>query len=182
MDGTCMVVLPCTTSFRGASRRANYDVQMHIRESIITIAGMDSGSAPRGASLMCNCTSENDDRVCTTLPLSRPHPIAMKTIGNAMAKMHQRDGAGLDISGIEYRKIAAVFPRAPDRGEQPAVAFRGVGAAFDKDSFRNGVAGGQQVVAEPLAVAVDMHDAGQRAEHRQIRVGAGVPAVVRGET
>src|SRR4030081_721552 len=102
MDGRCMVVLPCTTSFRGASRRANYDVQMHIRESIITIAGMDSGSAPRHASLMCNCTSENDDRVCTTLPLSRPHPIAMNHIGTRMSKVPQRDEALLDISGIEY--------------------------------------------------------------------------------
>ena len=31
--------------------------------------------------------------------------------------------------------------------------------------------------AEPLAPAVDMHDAGQRAEHRQIGIGAGVPAM-----
>ena len=32
-------------------------------------------------------------------------------------------------------------------------------------------------MAETLALAVDMDDAGQRAEHRQIRVGAGVPAM-----
>src|SRR5712671_297186 len=80
-----------------------------------------------GFRVRCSASPRND-----SASSRRPHPIAMKTIGNAMAKMHQRDRAGLDISGIEYRKIAAVFPRAPDRGEQPAVAFRGVGAAFDK--------------------------------------------------
>ena len=32
-------------------------------------------------------------------------------------------------------------------------------------------------MAETLALAIDMDDAGQRAEHRQIGIGAGVPAM-----
>ena len=58
------------------------------------------------------------------------------------------------------------------------VAFRSILTAFDEDRLGNGVARGQQVIAKPLALAADMHDAGQRAEHRQIRIGAGVPAVI----
>ena len=60
----------------------------------------------------------------------RPHPIAMKSIRHAMAEMHQRDGAGFDIPGIEHRQIAAVFPRAPDRRYQPAVTLGSICAAL----------------------------------------------------
>ena len=46
-------------------------------ESITTIVSMDSGPAPRGASLMCNCTSKNDDpymvRAATKQPPSNCH-------------------------------------------------------------------------------------------------------------
>src|SRR6266536_2195647 len=88
--------------------------------------------------------------------LIRPDPIAVESIWHAMAEMHQRYWTRLDIFRIEHRKIAAVFARAPDRR--------------------------QQVLAEPFAAAVDMHDAGQRAERRQIGVGAGVPAVAAWQT
>ena len=37
-----------------------------------------------------------------------------------MAEMHQRHRAGFDIPGVEHRQIAAVFPGAPDRGQQAA--------------------------------------------------------------
>src|ERR1700749_1284219 len=93
--------------------------------------------------------------------LYRPHPIAMKAGGHPMAQLHQCDRAGVDISGIEYRKVAAVFTRAPDRGEQPAVALRGVMAAGDEYRFRDRIAGRQQIVAEPRPLAVDMHQAGK---------------------
>src|SRR6185503_6965968 len=99
-------------------------------------------------------------------------PIAVKTIRHAMAEMHPRDRAGFDVPSVEHREIAAVLLRAPDGREQPAVALARLAATFDKYRFRNGVAGRQQIVAEALALAVDMHDARERAEHRQIRVGA----------
>src|SRR5207248_1398991 len=40
--------------------------------------------------------------------LCRPHPIAVKTVGHAVAELHQRDGAGLDIGGVEHGEVAAV--------------------------------------------------------------------------
>ena len=55
--------------------------------------------------------------------LVRPDPVAVKTVGHAMAEMHQRDRTRLDIAGVEHSQIAAVLSRAPDRREQPAVAF-----------------------------------------------------------
>src|SRR5207247_4664145 len=109
--------------------------------------------------------------------LSRADPIAVEAVGHAMAEMHQRDGTGFDILRVEHGKIAAVLPRAPDRGKQPAIALGGVSAAFDKHRLGNSIAGGQEIMAKTLALAVDMDDAGQRAEHRQIRVSAGVPAM-----
>jgi hypothetical protein len=39
----------------------------------------------------------------------------MKTIGHAMAEMHQRHRTRFDVLRVEHRKIAAIFPRAPDR-------------------------------------------------------------------
>ena len=95
-----------------------------------------------------------------------------------MAEMHERRRAALDILRIEHRKIATVLPRAPDHREQPAVALGGILAALDEDGLGDGVAGRQQVITQPLTLAVGMHDAGIRAEHRQIRIGAGVPAVI----
>jgi error-prone DNA polymerase len=46
-DGASAISSP--PSFRGA-RSASFDVQLHIRESILSIVVMDSGPAPRGAS------------------------------------------------------------------------------------------------------------------------------------
>ena len=45
----------------------------------------------------------------------RAHPIAVETVGDAVAEMHQRGGTALDILRIEYGEVAAVLPRAPDR-------------------------------------------------------------------
>ena len=67
----------------------------------------------------------------------------MKSIGDSMSELHQGDRAGLDIGGVEYREIAAVFAAAPDRGQQPAVALGGILAALDEYRFGNGVAGRQ---------------------------------------
>ena len=46
--------------------------------------------------------------------LRRADPVAVKTIGHAMAEMHQRDRAGFDIFRVEHRKVAAVLLRTPD--------------------------------------------------------------------
>ena len=106
----------------------------------------------------------------------------MESIGYTMAEMHQRHRAGVDVLRIEDREIAAVFPRAPDGCKQPATAFGGLRAAFDKHRLRNGVACGEQIFGEALSIAVDMDDPGEGAEHRQIGIGAGVPAVAALET
>ena len=76
-----------------------------------------------------------------------------------MAELHQRHRTGLDIGGVEHRKVAAILARAPDHRQQPAVAFGGILAAVDEHWLGNGVAGGQQILAEPLSLAVDMDDA-----------------------
>ncbi len=34
-----------------------------------------------------------------------------------MTEMHQRDGAGFDVLGVEHREIAAILLRAPDGSE-----------------------------------------------------------------
>src|SRR6266705_6510535 len=112
----------------------------------------------------------------------RTDPVAMKSIGNPMPELHQGDGAGLDVGGVEYREIAAVFAAAPNRGQQPAVALGGIVAAGDEHRLGDGVAGGQQILAEARSLAIDMHHTRQRAEHRQLRIGAGVPTVVAYET
>src|SRR5262249_45506761 len=66
--------------------------------------------------------------------------------------------------------------------EQPAVALSGVLAPLDEHRLGNGVADGKQILAEPLAIAVDMDDAGKSAKQRLIRIGAGVPAVSGGKS
>src|SRR3954467_12310301 len=92
--------------------------------------------------------------------LARADPIAVKTVGHAMAELHQRDGAGLDILGIEHGEGAAVLPRAPDHRHQPAIAFRRIFRPLDEHRFGDGVAGRQQIMAEARSIAVDMDDAG----------------------
>ena len=59
----------------------------------------------------------------------------MESIGYAVAEMHQRGGAGFDVLRVEHRKIAAVFPRAPDDRKQPAIAFGRILSPFDEDRF-----------------------------------------------
>ena len=63
----------------------------------------------------------------------------MEAIGHAVAKMHQRDGAGLDVGRVEDREVAAVFARAPDHRQQQAVALGSILAAFDEYRLRNAV-------------------------------------------
>src|SRR3954453_9611205 len=109
--------------------------------------------------------------------LGRADPIAVKTVGHAMAELHQRDGAGLDISGIEHGEVAAVLPRAPDHRHQPAIAFRRIFRPLDEHRFAYGVPARQQIMAEALASAVDVNDAALRAEQRLFWIAAGVPAV-----
>src|SRR5256885_5359273 len=105
------------------------------------------------------------------------YQMALKAIRHAMAEMHQRDGTCFDVLRVEHREIAAILLRAPDRREQPAIALGGVSPAFDEHRFGNRIAGGPQIMPTPPAPTVDMHDAGQRAEHPQIRTGAGGPAM-----
>jgi len=76
-----------------------------------------------------------------------------------MAELHQRYRTGFDIGGVEHREIAAVFTRAPDHGQQPAVTFGGIIATRNEHRFGNGIAGRQQIIAKALSVAVDVHDA-----------------------
>src|SRR4051794_28875074 len=95
---------------------------------------------------------------------SGTHPIAMKAVRNASLQLHERRGPRRDIAGVEHRKIAAVFARAPDHRQQPAIAFGGLTPAFDEYRLGNGVAGGQQILAAAGSIAIDMHHAGQRAE------------------
>src|SRR6266851_6839426 len=112
----------------------------------------------------------------------RADPVAVKAVGHPMSQLHQRGGTGFDVGGVEDREIAAIFPRPPDHRQQPAVALGRIVAARDEYRLRDGVAGRQQVSAKARSPAIDMHQAGQRAEHRQIRVSAGVPAMMACET
>src|ERR1700761_7766268 len=89
---------------------------------------------------------------------TRPHPVAVESVGHAMAEMHQCRRAGLDVTRVEHRKIAGVAARAPDHRKQPAVAFGGVLVALDEHRLRDRVARGQMIFAEPLSPAVDMDD------------------------
>jgi error-prone DNA polymerase len=50
------------SSFRGVAVATNFDVQLHIRESITTIGSMDSGSVASGRQLPTEGASRNDDR------------------------------------------------------------------------------------------------------------------------
>ena len=63
----------------------------------------------------------------------------MKTVGHPVPELHQRDRTGLDVAGVEDRKVASVLTGAPYRGEQPAIAFGGIPGPFDEDGLRNGV-------------------------------------------
>src|SRR5690349_3644723 len=77
----------------------------------------------------------------------RAHPIAVETVGHAVAEMHQRRGAALDVLRIEHCQVAAVLLRAPDHREQPAVALGGVLGPLDEDRLGDSVACGEQIVA-----------------------------------
>src|SRR6185437_1339806 len=112
----------------------------------------------------------------------RIDPVAVKTVGNAVAEPYQRHRTRIDVGGVEHRKIAAVFASAPYHRQQPAVALDGILAAGDKYRLGDGVADRQQVLPEARAAAVDMHHARQSTRHRQCGVGAGVPAVAADET
>src|SRR5580692_8179931 len=112
----------------------------------------------------------------------RADPIAVKTIWHAVAEMHQRYRSRLDIGGVEDSEVACVLLRPPHRREQPAVALGSVLASLHKDRLGDAVAKRQEIFAEALALAVDVRDAGKAFEHRQFRIGAGVPAVMVGKS
>src|ERR1700737_4770237 len=99
---------------------------------------------------------------------TRPHPVAVESIGHAVAEMHQRRRAGLDIARIEHREIAGVGPRAPHHGEQPAVAFGCVLLALDEHPLRDRGARGQMIFAEPPSLAVYMGDAAKAAADKRL--------------
>src|SRR5665647_1374876 len=127
-------------------------------------------------------TTWNIETIPATAGSERADPIAVKAIRHPVSELHQRHRPGRDIAGSEDREIAAIFTGTPDRRQQPAVALGGILAAGDEYRLGDGVAGRQEIFAEPPAPAVDMHDAGQRADHRQVRIGAGVPAVAADKT
>src|SRR6266568_8282708 len=162
-DGWCTRHSPTRQSAR---LRARVSANPESRVVQLWIPGSSLRDAPNDGEGESRCT----------------HPIAMKSIGNPMPELHQGDGAGLDVGGVEYREIAAVFAAAPDRGQQPAVTLGGIAAAGDEHRLGDGVAGGQQILAEARSLAIDMHHTRQRAEHRQLGIGAGVPTVVAYET
>ena len=70
-----------------------------------------------------------------SLALRRTNPIAVKAVGHAMAEMHQRHRTRFDIFGVEHREIAAVFTRAPDHGQKPAVGLGGIIATRNEHRF-----------------------------------------------
>src|SRR5579863_5791238 len=116
-----------------------------------------------------------------SLTLGGADPVAVKTIGHAVAEMHQRNGTGLDVGRVENGELADVLGRAPHRREQPAVALGGVLGSLDEHGLRDAVAEGEEIFGEPFALAVDMGDAGKALEHCDVGVGAGVPAMLIGE-
>src|SRR5258708_24747731 len=59
-------------------------------ESITTIGGMDSGPAPSGASKMCNCTSEKDERKWMSLTLMIPRAVVDRTKRPQGRRLRQR--------------------------------------------------------------------------------------------
>src|SRR5437016_9757808 len=119
-------------------------------ESITTIGSMDSGPAPSGA-------SRNDGGALTCS--RRANPIAVESVGHAMAELHQRHGTGFDIGRAEHRKIAAVFAGTPDHGQQPAVALSRLIIAGHEHRLRSRIARRQQIFAKARSLAIDMHDA-----------------------
>src|SRR5260370_35831796 len=86
---------------------------------------------------------------------SRTDPIAMKSIGDSMSELHQGDGAGLDVGGVEYREIAAVFAASPDRGQQPAVTLGGIVSAGDEHRLGDGVSGRHHRLGGARSPAID---------------------------
>ena len=103
----------------------------------------------------------------STTPVASAQP-APATYGGPLsaAELYQCRGTRLDIACVEYRKIAAVFPRAPYHRQQPTIALGGVRPTFDEYWFGDSIAGGQQILAAPRSITIDVHHAGQRAEHR----------------
>src|SRR6266446_7492846 len=126
-------------SFRGGAKR---------RTRIWRLSARDSP--------MCNCTSEvrAHARPGMTVHSRRTNPIAVKAVGNAMAELHQRYGSDFHVGGVEYREIAAVFTRAPDHGQEPAVALGCIIATRDEHRLGDGVAGRQQIFAEARSPAI----------------------------
>jgi len=96
-------------------------------------------------------------------------------------KFNQRDRTALDIGRVEYGEIAAILGAAPDRGEQPAVAFGRVGRAGDKHRLGGRVAVGKKMRGAS-SVRVDMGEAVEKAARLAARACAGVPAMPIDET
>src|SRR5436190_3466012 len=99
-------------------------------------ANPESRSATSGFRVPCFAWSRNDGEGTSV----RTDPVAMKSIGHAVAEMHQRGGTCFDVLRVEHRKVAAVLARAPHHREQPAVALSCILAALDKDRLGDGVA------------------------------------------
>ena len=74
----------------------------------------------------------------------------MEPVRHPVRQLHPRHRAGGDIGGVEHGEIAAVVAAAPDHGEQPAAAFRGVAVAGDEYRLGNAVADRQLIVAACL--------------------------------
>src|SRR6476659_8529194 len=154
--GTCMSTSAVSSRHSPTGESANR-VRLHTGKS---------GTITSGFRVHRCAMPRNDGGRCERGASSRPDPVAVKAVGHAVAEMDQGDRTCLHVGRVEYGEIAAVFARAPDHGEQPAVALGGILAALDEYRLGNGVAGGQEIFAEPFAFAVDMDDTGQRAEHR----------------
>src|ERR1700675_2827024 len=111
-------------SFRGA-RSASYDVQLHIRESILIIVVMDSGPAPRGASPMCNCTSENDDGRNRRAQKTPRFPGAFSRSANIGRNQNRLSGGDLGGRTVDHlRRLAA-------RADRNAAGLLGLGNLAD---------------------------------------------------
>src|SRR5512146_2119502 len=108
-----------------------------IRKIKITVD--DPYRAPSG-------TSRNDGWGSRTTS-RRPDPVAVKSVGHPVRKLHQRDRTRFDVGRVENRKVTAVFGRAPDHGQQPAIALGGIIAAGDEHRLGDGVTGGQEISA-----------------------------------
>ncbi len=78
----------------------------------------------------------------------------MKPVGHPMRQLHQRDGAGLDIPGIEHRQIAAVFAAAVNSSEHPAIALGRVVAPCHEHRLGDAIAGRQLLMPHSRTRAV----------------------------